>query len=221
MKKNKINLKDMPKEIPVFPLPNAIFFPKTVLPLNIFEPRYKQMTEDALKQNKYIGMAQPNIQIIDQKKPVIFKVGCLGIIENYTETKDGRCLINLKGLTRFKIIKEIDNAKLYRTFQVSYDDFSNDLVETDSEVKQQNLLELIEKTKKFFKMFQLSTDWKIVEKVEPNQLINSLSMICPFTSGEKQRLLETTTLEERNNILSQIINFYILSDQSNQKKNIH
>ena len=221
MKKDKINLKDIPKEIPIFPLSNAIFFPNTVLPLNIFEPRYKQMTEDALKNSKLIGMAQPNLQTIDPIKPRIFEVGCLGKVENYSETKDGRYLINLKGVTRFKVIKEINNDKLYRTFEVSYEDFSNDVEEEENTIDQKNLLELIDKTKKFFKMFQLSTDWQVVEKVKPDQLINSLAMICPFTTGEKQRLLETTTLEERNNILNQIINFYILSNQSNSQKNIH
>ena len=221
MKKDKINLKDIPKEIPIFPLSNAIFFPNTVLPLNIFEPRYKQMTEDALKNSKLIGMAQPNLQTIDSIKPRIFEVGCLGKVENYSETKDGRYLISLKGVTRFKVIKEINNDKLYRTFEVSYEDFSNDVEQEESTIDQKNLLELIDKTKKFFKMFQLSTDWQVVEKVKPDQLINSLAMICPFTTGEKQRLLETTTLEERNNILNQIINFYILSNQSNSQKNIH
>ncbi len=221
MKKDKINLKDIPKEIPIFPLSNAIFFPNTVLPLNIFEPRYKQMTEDALKNSKLIGMAQPNLQTIDRIKPRIFEVGCLGKVENYSETKDGRYLISLKGVTRFKVVKEINNDKLYRTFEVSYEDFSNDVKEEENTIDQKNLLELIDKTKKFFKMFQLSTDWQVVEKVKPDQLINSLAMICPFTTGEKQRLLETTTLEERNNILNQIINFYILSNQSNSQKNIH
>ena len=221
MKKEKINLKDIPKEIPIFPLSNAIFFPNTVLPLNIFEPRYKQMTEDALKNSKLIGMAQPNLQTIDPVKPSIFEVGCLGKVESYSETKDGRYLISLKGVTRFKVIKEINNDKLYRTFEVSYEDFSTDIEEEENTIDQKHLLELIDKTKKFFKMFQLSTDWQVVEKVKPDQLINSLAMICPFTTGEKQRLLETTTLEERNNILNQIINFYILSNQSNSQKNIH
>ena len=107
MKKDKINLKDIPKEIPIFPLSNAIFFPNTVLPLNIFEPRYKQMTEDALKNSKLIGMAQPNLQTIDPIKPRIFEVGCLGKVENYSETKDGRYLISLKGVTRFKVVKKL------------------------------------------------------------------------------------------------------------------
>ena len=224
MKKNKITLENIPNDIPVFPLANAIFFPGTVLPLNIFEPRYKQMTEDALSQNKFIGISQPNIQIPTTNKPSIFEVGCVGIIQKHTSTPDGRYLINLEGISRFKVIQELPTEKLYRTFKVSYAEFEKDLEEDPKNtqpIDKEQLLELIDKTKKFFRMFQLSTDWSIVEKVEPSQLINSLAMICPFTIGEKQRLLETVSIEERNNILNQIINFYILGNQSEINKKIH
>ena len=223
MKKNKITLENIPEDIPVFPLPNTIFFPGTVLPLNIFEPRYKQMTEDALSKKKFIGITQPNIQIVSKEKPAVFDTGCVGIIQKHTSTPDGRYLINLEGVTRFKIIEEIPTEKLYRTFKVSYAEYEQDLLEEEKEknIDQEQLLELIDKTKKFFKMFQLSTDCSIVEKVEPSQLINSLAMICPFTIGEKQRLLETTSIEERNNILNQIINFYILGNGQNADKKIH
>ncbi len=224
MKKNKITLENIPNDIPVFPLANAIFFPGTVLPLNIFEPRYKQMTEDALSQNKFIGISQPNIQTPTTNKPSIFEVGCVGIIQKHTSTPDGRYLINLEGISRFKVVQELPTEKLYRTFKVSYAEFEKDLEEDQKNtqpIDKEQLLELIDKTKKFFKMFQLSTDWSIVEKVEPSQLINSLAMICPFTIGEKQRLLETVSIEERNNILNQIINFYILGNQSEINKKIH
>jgi Lon protease-like protein len=224
MKKNKITLENIPNDIPVFPLANAIFFPGTVLPLNIFEPRYKQMTEDALSQNKFIGISQPNIQIPTANKPSIFEVGCVGIIQKHTSTPDGRYLINLEGISRFKVVQELPTEKLYRTFKVSYAEYEKDLEEDQKNtqpINKEQLLELIDKTKKFFKMFQLSTDWSIVEKVEPSQLINSLAMICPFTIGEKQRLLETVSIEERNNILNQIINFYILGNQSEINKKIH
>ena len=222
MKKNKINLKNLPEEIPIFPLSNAIFFPNTVLPLNIFEPRYKQMIEDSLEKNKFIGMAQPNLQNLQSPKPDIFNVGCVGIVQKHNKTSEGTYLVNLEGLVRFKVIKELKTEKLYRTFKVSYLDFSSDLEENNKkEIDDQSLLELIEKTKKFFKMFQLSTDWRMIEKVEPNKLINSLAMICPFTSAEKQRLLETTSIRERNEILNQIINFYILGNTTDFHKKIH
>ena len=222
MKKNKINLKNLPEEIPIFPLSNAIFFPNTVLPLNIFEPRYKQMIEDSLEKNKFIGMAQPNLQNLQSSKPDIFNVGCVGIVQKHNKTPEGTYLVNLEGLVRFKVIKELKTEKLYRTFKVSYLDFSSDLEENNKkEIDTKSTLELIEKTKKFFKMFQLSTDWRMIEKVEPNKLINSLAMICPFTSAEKQRLLETTSIRERNEILNQIINFYILGNTTDFHKKIH
>lgn len=222
MNKNKINLENIPEEIPIFPLSNAIFFPNTVMPLNIFEPRYKQMIEDALGKNKFIGMAQPNLQNLQSGKPDLFNIGCVGMISKHNKTSQGTYLVNLEGVVRFKVIKEVETKKMYRTFKVSYTEFSDDLDEkVKKEIDDQSLLELIDKTKKFFKMFQLSTDWSVIEKVEPSQLINSLAMICPFTSGEKQRLLETSSLQERNSILNQIINFYILGNTTDSHKKIH
>lgn len=217
--KKKFNQSNLPTEIPVFPLSSAIFFPKTLLPLNIFEPRYKQMTGHAIKSNKLIGMVQSNQKTNPKGLPEVYKVGCVGFIEYYSSTPDGRYLINLKGISRFKIKKEINTNNLYRKFLVNYDDFKNDLhQETNIKI---NTIDLIEKTKKLFEKNQLSTDWKIVEKVEPAQLINSLSMICPFTISEKQRLLETTDLKDRNEILNQIINFYILGNNEEENRNIH
>ena len=224
MNKDKIDLENIPEEIPVFPLSNAIFFPNTILPLNIFEPRYKQMIKDALDQNKFIGISQPNTQTAPPEKPTVFDVGCLGVISKHAESSDGKYLISLEGITRFKIVKELPTEKLYRKFKVSYSDYEKDLKEKNNTkaITDVELLELIDKTKKFFRMFQLSTDWSVVEKVDPGQLINSLAMICPFSVGEKQRLLETTSMQERNSILNQIINFYILGNTTtNTQKKIH
>tara|TARA_A100001037_G_scaffold72950_1_gene65250 strand:- start:215 stop:868 length:654 start_codon:yes stop_codon:yes gene_type:complete len=214
----KFTKTDLPDELPVFPLSNAIFFPKTLLPLNIFEPRYKQMTEHAVKGNKLIGMIQSNQNTNDKGKPEVYNVGCVGYIEFHSITPDGRYLINLKGITRFKIKEEIDTNNLYRKFSVDYNDFTSDF--EDRKIKEINTIELIRKTKKLFEQYQLSTDWKIVEKVEPEQLINSLSMICPFTISEKQRLLETKDIIDRNEVLNKIINFYVLGNNENNK-NIH
>ena len=214
----KFTKTDLPDELPVFPLSNAIFFPKTLLPLNIFEPRYKQMTEHAVKGNKLIGMIQSNQNTDDKGKPEVYNVGCVGYIEFHSITPDGRYLINLKGITRFKIKEEIDTNNLYRKFSVDYNDFTSDF--EDRKIKEINTIELIRKTKKLFEQYQLSTDWKIVEKVEPEQLINSLSMICPFTISEKQRLLETKDIIDRNEVLNKIINFYVLGNNEDNK-NIH
>ena len=216
--KKKFNKTDLPHELPVFPLSNAIFFPKTLLPLNIFEPRYKQMTEHAVNGNKLIGMVQSNQKIDEKGKAEVYNIGCVGYIEFHSKTPDGRYLINLKGISRFKIKKEINTNNLYRKFSVDYNDFSSDFDE--QKTGEINTIELIKKTKKLFEQYQLSTDWKVVEKVETEQLINSLSMICPFTISEKQRLLETKNLIDRNEILNKIINFYVLGNNENNK-NIH
>ena len=216
---NKIfNQDDLPHELPVFPLSNAIFFPKTLLPLNIFEPRYKQMTEHAVDGNKLIGMVQSNQKIDEMGKAEVYNIGCVGYIEFHSKTPDGRYLINLKGISRFKIKEEINTNNLYRKFSVDYNDFSSDFDEQNTGGI--NTIELIKKTKKLFEQYKLSTDWKIVEKVETEQLINSLSMICPFTISEKQRLLETKNLVDRNEILNKIINFYVLGNNESNK-NIH
>ena len=122
---NMIN-KDLPKKIPVFPLSNFIIFPKTTVPLNIFEPRYIQMIDDSMKNNRYIGMIQPK-RTGDLKKPDLHKVGCIGKITSFNETEDGRYLIVLNGITRFNIVDEVDNEKPFREFKINYIGFENDL----------------------------------------------------------------------------------------------
>jgi len=211
--------KNLPNEISIFPLSNAIFFPNTVLPLNIFETRYKKMTEDALSNNKLFGMVQTK-NYKNTIKPDVYNVGCLGKIENYSKSVDGRYLINLTGLIRFKIVGELETDLPYRKFKVSYEDYLEDLEKIKFSDKI-NVLDLIDKTRRFFKIHQLSTDWKVVEKVEPDQLVNSLSMICPFSVSEKQTLLEAKNLIERANLINQIINFYILGNNNQQDRKIH
>jgi len=211
--------KDFPNEIAIFPLSNAIFFPNTILPLNIFEPRYKKMTEDALSNDKLIGMVQTK-NYNNSIKPEVFNVGCLGKIESHSKTPDGRYLINLTGLIRFKILDELETNLPYRKFRVSYEDYLEDLEKIKFSDKI-NVIDLIDKTRKFFKIHQLSTDWKVVERVDTYQLVNSLSMVCPFTVSEKQTLLEAKNLIERTNLINQIINFYILGNNNQQDRKIH
>jgi Lon protease-like protein len=211
--------KEIPQEISIFPLANAVFFPNTILPLNIFEPRYKKMVEDALASNKIIGMIQTK-ESDNPKKPEVFSVGCLGRIGAHTKTADGRYLINLKGLVRFRVLDEAETNLPYRKFRVTYDEFLDDFEKIKFNDKI-DVLQLIDKARKLFKIHHLSTDWKIVEKVEPDQLINSLSMICPFSVSEKQGLLEAKTLLQRNVLINQIINFYIMGNNPNLQNQIH
>jgi len=190
-----------PEIIPVFPLSGVIYFPKTNLPLNIFEQRYLNLVNDAYNKNKLMGMVQSK-----KEGDNVYDIGCLGKISDYQKSKDGRVLINLTGVSRFKIIKEISSKKLYREFLVDYKNFVEDA--EDSQVKL-DVGELMEKTKIFFNKNGLLLNWKEFEKLEQTQKINTLAMISPITNEEKQKLLETVSLENKVETLKNIISFYL------------
>ena len=190
-----------PEVIPVFPLSGVIYFPKTNLPLNIFEQRYLNLVNDAYSKNKLMGMVQSK-----KEGDNVYDIGCLGKISDYQKSKDGRILINLTGVSRFKIIKEISSKKLYREFQVDYKNFVEDV--ENSQVKL-DVGELMEKTKIFFKKNGLLLNWQEFEKLEQTQKINTLAMISPITNEEKQKLLETVSLENKVETLKNIISFYL------------
>ena len=202
-------MKDFPKEIPVFPLSGVIYFPQTNLPLNIFEQRYLDMVNDSLRKDKYMGMIQTKA-----KNEEVYKVGCLGKISNFKKNKDGRILINLTGITRFEILKERKNDKLYREFQVEYDKFNLDTKLSSEDV---NTKDLIDKTKIFFKKNGLILNWKELEKLEKAQKINTLAMIAPLTNEEKQKLLESLTIKDKIETLDNIISFYLYETDFNNQ----
>ena len=194
-------MNNYPKIIPIFPLGGVIYFPKTNLPLNVFEQRYLNLVNDAYSKDKLMGMVQSK-----REGNSIYKVGCLGKISDYQKSKDGRILINLTGITRFEILEEKDNNKLYREFSVNYKNFENDLREEDDQV---NTVNLIGKAKIFFKKGGLLINWKEFEKLDQNQRINTLAMIAPITTEEKQKILEAVTTNEKIYNLERIINFYL------------
>ena len=194
-------MKNYPEIIPVFPLSGVIYFPKTNLPLNIFEQRYLDLINDAFNKNKLMGMVQSK-----KGNDSVYKIGCLGKISNYQKSTDGRILINLTGITRFEILDEIKNDKLYREFKVNYKIFERDLSEKSLEISS---LKLMEKAKKFFKKSGLLLNWKEFEKLDQVQKINTLSMISPIENEEKQKLLEAISLEEKVKTLENIIDFYL------------
>ena len=203
--------KDFPKKISVFPLRGAIFFPKTNLPLNIFEKRYVSMVEDALKGNKYIGMVQSK-----KVEGEVFKVGCLGKIDRHEKTPDGRILINLNGLSRFKIDEEVNNDKLYREFIVNYDDFRDDMKLKEYEVKNEILEKLINNSKKYFSQQGVLIDWREISKLKAFEQIYTLAMISPFSVSEKQKVLEVPDLNEVANTLNEITKFGFYEDQNDK-----
>ena len=202
-------MKKFPNIIPVFPLSGVIYFPKTNLPLNIFEQRYLNLINDAYNKDKLMGMVQSK-----KENNSVYEIGCLGKISDYQKSKDGRILINLTGISRFKILKEIPNDKLYREFQVDYGSFGGDVENAHNEV---DAKELMEKAKTFFKRNGLLLNWREFEKLDHAQKINTLSMIAPITNEEKQKLLETISLESKIKILESIISFYLHeTSESNQ-----
>ncbi len=205
-------MKNYPDIIPIFPLSGVIYFPKTNLPLNIFEKRYIDLVNDAYNKNKLMGMIQSK-----REDNAVYKIGCLGKISDYQKSKDGRILINLTGVSRFKILKEISNSKLYREFQVDYKNFDEDINDVNDKV---NTVKLMEKTKVFFKRNGLLLNWKEFEKLDQAQKINTLAMIAPITNEEKQKLLEAASLLDKVKILENIISFYLyetsLSNQTIQ-----
>jgi len=198
---------NFPKKISVFPLRGAIFFPKTNLPLNIFEKRYVNMVEDALKSDKYIGMVQSK-----QVEGDVFKVGCLGKIDRHEKTSDGRILINLSGISRFKIDEEINNDKLYREFIVNYDDFKQDIKLREYQVKNEILEKLIDNSKKYFNQQGVLIDWKEISKLKAFEQIYTLAMISPFSVSEKQKVLEIPDLNEAARTLNEITKFGFYED---------
>tara|TARA_B100001248_G_scaffold242319_1_gene209762 strand:+ start:877 stop:1494 length:618 start_codon:yes stop_codon:yes gene_type:complete len=194
-------MKNLPAIIPVFPLSGVIYFPKTNLPLNIFEQRYLDLVNDTYKKDKLMGMVQSQ-KVQDE----VYKVGCLGKISDLQKSEDGRILINLTGITRFEIIEEVKNKKLYREFKVNYKNFNLDIT---NNIINYNTHELLEKAKLFFKKNGLLINWKEFDKLDISQKINTLSMISPITNEEKQKLLESITIEDKVKTLEEIISFYL------------
>ena len=206
---------DLPNILPIFPLSNFIIFPRTTVPLNIFEPRYIQMIDQSMKTNRIIGMIQPK-KTGELKKPDLHNVGCAGKITSFNETEDGRYLIILNGLCRFEIIDEVDNTNLYREYKVKYEDFSSDLIEKSYELKFSDLKLIFQNLKGLFKRQGYEINWKEIEKQSLDQTINTLSMASPFSLEEKQVLLESKDLDLRKKKLEEILNTYIVDNFNNK-----
>ena len=198
---------NLPKIIPIFPLSNFIIFPDTTVPLNIFEPRYIQMITDCMKTNKLIGLIQPKQNNINSVLD-LHETGCLGKITNLKDSSDGRFLIDLSGLIRFKIKKEIKNNKPYREYEISFEDYENDLNIKKEDLKFSDLELIFKDLKSLFEKKGYLINWKSLEKQNMNETINALAMASPFSLEEKQILLESQNLEIRKNKIAEILNTY-------------
>ena len=205
-----INAADLPDTIPVFPLPGALMLPRTRLPLHIFEPRYLAMIEDAMKtKHRLIGMIQPRETPVSEKRvgeKRLQAIGCAGRLTGFSETEDGRYMITLSGASRFRVREEAQGFAPYRRCLVDWAPFARDLgpTEDDKGFKRPQFMDLLGR---YFAAMNLSTDWDSLKEAEPEMLINSLSMLCPFSPEDKQALLEAPTLDTRRETLVTLIEF--------------
>tara|TARA_B100000035_G_C20941048_1_gene527548 strand:+ start:107 stop:754 length:648 start_codon:yes stop_codon:yes gene_type:complete len=200
---------DLPKKIGVFPLSNFIIFPKTTVPLNIFEPRYIDMINDSMKSNKLIGMIQPKVNKFENKNnPDLHNIGCLGKITSFKETEDRRYLIDLKGIIRFKIIKEIKPIKSYRECEISFENYIHDLNDKSENIKFSDLELIFKDLKILFEKRGFIINWKALEKQSLDETINALAMASPFSLEEKQVLLEAKNLDIRKTKIAEILTTY-------------
>ena len=208
---------DLPKKIAVFPLSNFIIFPKTTVPLNIFEPRYIEMINDSMKSEKLVGMVQPKISKSNiESVPQLHDVGCMGKITSFKEIEDARYIIEIKGIIRFRIVNEIVSNKKYRECEINFENYYEDLNNKNEEIKFSDLELIFKDLKNLFEKRGFIINWKALEKQSLNETINALAMASPFTIEEKQVLLEAKDLNIRKNKISEILTTYSF-DQYNNK----
>jgi uncharacterized protein len=204
-----MQINDLPKKIPVFPLSNFIIFPKTTVPLNIFEPQYIDMINDSMKSDKLIGMIQPlSLNNIGQTNPGLHQVGCLGKIISFKETENGHYLIELEGMIRFEIINELQSKKKYRECEINFKRFNHDLNNNKEQLKFSDLELIFKDLKTLFEKRGFIINWKELEKQSLDETINALAMASPFTLEEKQVLLEAENLNIRKNKIADILSTY-------------
>ena len=200
-----IGASDLPDTLSVFPLPGALLLPRARLPLHIFEPRYLAMLEDALKtRQRLIGLVQPLASRTDA--PDLHAIGCAGRVTAFSETDDGRYMITLSGISRFRILAEVEGFTPYRRCNVSWSGFERDLgsSESDPGFDRNRFFGLLGR---YFDAEELQTDWDSLKEADDELLINSLSMLCPFEPEDKQALLEAPSLETRRETLVTLIEF--------------
>lgn len=206
---------DLPQTVSIFPLPGALLLPRARLPLHIFEPRYLQMLEDALKTpERLIGMVQPN-KLPGRAEDGLQKIGCAGRVTQMSETEDGRYLITLSGVSRFRVLSEVEGFTPYRRCTVSWDGFEQDLasVEPPCQFDRPAFMRLLGR---YFEARALSADWDTLKEAEPELLINSLSMMLDFSPEDKQALLEAPSLDTRAETLVTLIEFTLRGGQDEE-----
>jgi uncharacterized protein len=206
---------DLPDTIPIFPLPGALLLPRARLPLHIFEPRYLQMLDDAMKtKHRLIGMIQPR-EVPGNTEKRLQAIGCAGRLTGFSETEDGRYMITLSGQSRFRVKEEVQGFTPYRRCLVDWGPFERDLgdEEADAGFDRKAFLAVLAR---YFQAMDLSTDWSSLKEAEPELLVNSLSMLCPFSPEDKQALLEAPSLTTRRETLVTLIEFALHAGDSDE-----
>jgi uncharacterized protein len=207
---------NLPKKLAVFPLSNFIIFPKTTVPLNIFEPRYIDMINDSMKSNKLVGMIQPKFAKNNNNDiPQLHEIGCMGKITSFKETEDTRYSIELKGLIRFKIVNEIQSNKKYRECEINFDNYYEDLETKKEDIKFSDLELIFKDLKSLFEKRGFIINWRALEKQSLDETINALAMASPFTIEEKQVLLEAKSLNIRKTKIAEILTTYSFDQYNN------
>jgi hypothetical protein len=204
MESHATHAKLLPEIIPVFPLAGVILLPRAQLPLNVFEPRYLAMVDDALKSQRLIGIVQPTEAETPHHVPALYTIGGIGRITSFAETDDGRYLITLTGMSRFAVEQEVSVITPYRQVQVNYRQFLRDRSSSNDEsgVDRTALLSALQR---YFAINRIESDWDAIERAPSESLVNSLSMIAPIEAAEKQALLEAGNIGERSKILVTLI----------------
>ena len=206
-----IDVNALPESLPLFPLSGALLLPHGHLPLNIFEPRYLRMTEDALGSGRLIGMIQPEKTYSDPvpDDELLYQIGCCGKIVSFEETETGHLFIALRGLCRFRRGQELESGKGYRRSSVDYAPYVGDLLEDPGQLNDRP--RLLSAVRQFFQLKNIDVDWKAIEEAADETLVTSLAMICPFEAREKQALLEVQGMTERSNLLTSLVEMALLS----------
>ena len=205
---------ELPVALPIFPLSGVLLLPDARLPLNVFEPRYLNMVEDALGNGRVIGVVQPREPVVEEstERPPIYDIGCLGRIVSFAESGDGRLVITLLGISRFHVWRERRMVRGYRSVDVSYTGFAMDLDEDESRIE--NRTRLLECVKAYFRQARIKADWSAIETAGDGSLVASLSMLCPFDAGEKQALLECPDTRSRSELLVDLMVLAIRGGQA-------
>lgn len=207
----KFSLADLPESIPIFPLPGALLLPRARLPLNIFEPRYLAMLDDTLKtQHRLIGMVQPVVMPEGRSTGRLHQIGCAGRVTAFQETEDGRYLITLSGISRYRLVEQVEGFAPYRRATVDWTSFERDLGRAEQD-EGFDRAEFLRTLARFFETAQLSSDWDSLKEADAELLVNSLSILCPFDPEEKQALLEAPTLANRRETLVTLMEFALRS----------